>query len=96
MLQQATKKQIYDTLICDDILVSLRNIAPADLIIASDVINYFGDLNELMSTVYNALLSDGHWIFSTETPTKHGEGLQPSGRFCHHPNIVMTAKERVF
>ena len=36
-------------------------------------------------------VSFGFFARAIETPTKHGEGLQPSGRFCHHPNTVMTA-----
>jgi predicted TPR repeat methyltransferase len=63
--------------------------APAafDLIVAADVLVYFGSLENLISTFARVSSSGGHLIFSCELATESeaplGWRLLASGRFAH-------------
>ena len=84
MLDEATKKGIYDDLIKQDILGYL---ASADLnfdyFIATDVFVYFGDLSDVFRLIKSRNKNSGKLVFSTE----HFDGadflLEQSGRYSH-------------
>ena len=87
-LRQAAAKGIYDRLTTADITDALAN-GPAcryDLVLAADVLIYFGDLAALMRAVSHAMVPAG-WMFgSIESGQAMPYRLCPSGRFAHHPD----------
>lgn len=89
MLEQAEKKKTYDTLVCEDLISFLqRSATQFDLIVAADVLIYFGDLAPLFSAVGKALRPGGLFAISTELLSGEGYRLLPSGRFAHAPEYV--------
>lgn len=89
MLEQARQKGIYDSLVCSE-LTSFLTIAPArfDLIIAADLVIYFGDLVPLAAGMALSLKPGGWVAFSTEVAESSGWRLLSSGRFAHDPAYI--------
>lgn len=84
MLELAAQKRIYDQLECDDLLSVLSRSGPVDLITATDVLIYTGDLAPICTSVAATLRAGGTFAFTVEA----AEGcepvsLQPSGRYRH-------------
>lgn len=91
MLEIAKQKKIYTDLVCDDICHYMENSAAFfDLIVASDVLTYFGDLTKLFVRVARTLTPDGMFVFTfTENDiNKNDFFLAPSSRFVHTVNYV--------
>ena len=84
MLALAAEKNVYDELAQAEILEYLAR-APGgiDLVIAANVLIYFGDLASLAAGVARILRPGGRFIFDVEK----GAGMQPgfhvSGRYTH-------------
>ena len=89
MLEQAQKKEIYDALVCEELIAFLRR-SPLqfDLMVAADLMIYFGDLGPIFSGASAALRSGGLLACSTESSTGKGYRVQPSGRFAQSPECV--------
>ena len=84
MIEKARERGIYDDLIVGNITESLRGEKGAfDLILASDVFVYVGNLDQVFAGCRDTLRGEGIFAFSTE----HAEGdsyiLRPSARFAH-------------
>ncbi|MEE6207261.1 MAG: tetratricopeptide repeat protein [Alphaproteobacteria bacterium] len=91
MLEIARNKKIYSELICDDICHYLENsIIFFDVIVASDVLTYFGDLTKPFVRVSRSLAPNGYFIFTfTENDiNKNDFFLAPSSRFVHLPTYI--------
>lgn len=89
MLALAKQKNIYDELQQQDVLVFLENkIACYDLIIASDVFVYIGDLSIVFAKIKQALMSNGYLIFNAEINNQADYALTESGRFNHSKNYL--------
>lgn len=54
-----------------------------DLVVAGDVLNYFGDLKAVFNSVKNRLLSGAHFLFTTESAIGNNYVLSETGRFSH-------------
>jgi predicted TPR repeat methyltransferase len=84
MLEIAEQKGIYTELHDADILAFLiKQDKHYDLIMAGDVLVYFGDLQPLFTKVKNALNKDAYFIFTTEISYEQNFILHDSGRFAH-------------
>jgi len=94
MLDIARRKGTYDRLECRDALQSLASEVERsfDLVLAADVLVYFGDLSALLAGVRRVLRSDGLFAFSVESleagPGPAGNFRQdysmgPFGRYLH-------------
>ncbi|MDB5748567.1 MAG: hypothetical protein JWP72_3415, partial [Massilia sp.] len=92
MLEQARATALYDELACADIEAWLAGRPAAfDLVVAADVLVYFGDLAGLFAQVRAALRPGGWFCFSTEAleATEAGGSasadfvLLPSNRYAH-------------
>lgn len=89
MLAQAKEKGIYDELHAMEINAFLQqNKKQYNLIVAADVLPYFGQLDELFQAVKTHLQTKGYFIFTTEISTEQPWMLQSSARFSHHPNYI--------
>jgi len=84
MIERAAKRNIYDELVVGDLLITLRaRPSRHDLVLAADVLIYFGDLHPITAAVHATLRPRGLFAFTVE----RGEGapvtLQQNGRFAH-------------
>lgn len=86
MIAQATRLDTYEKLIQGDYQAYLADpdLQPFDIIVASDVLVYRGDLQDLFDSLPKALVRGGSFVFSVETTTfVDSYQLKPSGRFAH-------------
>ncbi len=91
MLALAAEKAIYDRLVESEILAFLQETAETySLIIAADVIPYFGELDTLFHLLKKRLATHGLFIFSTEISDDQPWKLQSSARFCHSATYIQT------
>lgn len=97
MIAEAKKKNVYTTLLASDIGEYLKkNTEKYDIIISSDVLIYFGDLEIVFKGVDKALNSEGLFSFSIESLHHSAEDyvLDDSGRYKHnHRYILQLAKD---
>lgn len=97
MLARAETRGMYDSLVCED-LVSFLSRSPRvfDLIVAADVMIYFGDLGNVLASAALATRQGGWLIFSTEAFGGPKYRLLPTGRFAHAPDYVQQAASPEF
>jgi predicted TPR repeat methyltransferase len=96
MLEKAREKGLYDELVEMELVDFLRSHEGTfDRIVASDVLNYFGDLAPLLEHAANALLPEGTLAFSVECGDPGlGFTLGPHGRYGHDKDYVIDLMER--
>ena len=85
MLEAAKEKQTYTELYAADLIDVLENYnATMDLVIAMDVLCYFGDLTHIFQRCHDVLAEKGIFAFSTVKPkTSALWELQVQGHFVH-------------
>ena len=88
MLDQATAKGIYDTIIKSNIIDYLTTAGKFDLFIAADVLPYFGDLDPLFALIKEHGTHGAAFVFSTESAVLDGYHLATTGRFQHGPSYI--------
>jgi predicted TPR repeat methyltransferase len=98
MLAEARRKERYADLQEADIMSFLkRDVSQWPLVIAADVVPYFGELTELMIGISQRLSRDGWFVFSTEQLLADRDGvlpgngewaLQHEGRFAHSQSYL--------
>ncbi|HVT62230.1 MAG TPA: methyltransferase, partial [Legionellaceae bacterium] len=89
MVTIAREKKIYDDLIAAELLHFLHdNTQRFDLIVAADVLPYFGHLEPLFRAVKSCLAPHALFWFTTEISSSEDWLLQNSIRFCHHPKYI--------
>jgi predicted TPR repeat methyltransferase len=97
MLEQAAKLGIYDQLLCEELTAFLnRSAGRFDLVVATDVAVYIGDLLPVFAAAAKAIRPGGLFAFSTESSTGTTYRLQPSGRFAHSPEYVRSFASPAF
>ncbi|MFC5511944.1 tetratricopeptide repeat protein, partial [Massilia jejuensis] len=101
MLEQARATGLYDELARADIGAWLEARADdLDLVVAADVLVYFGPLETLFAQVRRALRPGGWFCFSTEAIEADAgpdHVLLPSSRYAHSPDYLRRlARERGF
>jgi len=92
MLKRAQATGRYDALIEAE-LGSFLDAHPRSFDVCAfvDVLNYFGDLNAILSSAARALKPMGLLAFSVERSRHPGSQLHPTGRYSHHPGHVRAA-----
>jgi predicted TPR repeat methyltransferase len=84
MMAEAQDKQVYDQLVPGDVVEELKTRPDAlDLIVAADVMVYFGELGQFFAAAANALRPGGVFLFSVETAVNGDYLLLPTQRFAH-------------
>src|SRR5690606_25476197 len=85
MLQHADRKAVYDTLLCADAVTALdQHQGRPDLVVASDVLIYIGDLDPIFERVARNLEPGGLCAFTTEVAAPGLRWfLRSSGRYAH-------------
>lgn len=99
MIAASDDKDLYADLFVGDAETFLRaapeilvdDYAPWDLIAATDVLPYLGDLSPLFDTVAAHLTAGGVFAFSSETPAEDGEPVVvgPKHRFGHSEGYLI-------
>lgn len=89
MLAIAKNKDVYQTLVCQDISAYLAEAdVQFDLIVAADVLPYFGSLDAIFTNICNKLINNGVFIFTTEISTDKDWQIQESIRFRHSSRYI--------
>lgn len=93
MLAQAARRAVYDELVRAELTQYLAGCAHAfDLLIAADVLCYFGELDAALRGMRRVLAPDGLAVFTLEKlppeQTGHAFLLQSHGRYAHSPEYV--------
>jgi len=97
MLEGAAARDVYDTLACEELAGFLRRSPGGfDLMVAADVMIYFGDLAPIFDAAAGAIRTGGLLAFSTETGVEAGYRLKPSRHFAHAPDYVRAAAGEAF
>jgi predicted TPR repeat methyltransferase len=92
MLELAAAKKCYDQLECRDLQSALAQSGPVDLITATDVLIYTGDLHPVCQAAARALRAGGHFAFTVEAAEDdQAVSLQSSGRFRHSQSHIEAA-----
>lgn len=92
MIDKARERAIYDQLIVGDLLEYLASTKADqfDLIAATDVFNYVGNLLPVFEQVSRILTSGGWFTFSIEAAPDSASDfvLDKTGRYQHHKNYL--------
>ncbi len=91
MLGKARARRVYDELIESELISFLqRDSRKVDLIAATDVLIYIGQLEPMFVQIALHLADDGIFAFSIESPTDLTEDfrMETSGRFTHHTRYI--------
>lgn len=88
MLDVAKEKSIYDELKRCDVIDALQQFHDIDLIIASDVFTYIGNLNNVFKHAKLALKPDGYFAFSVEKTSEKDYILQQTIRYAHSEKYI--------
>lgn len=99
MLEKAREGGEYDDLTEAELTgFMIDNPDDYDLIVAADVLIYFGDLQPVFEAAENALRMGGHLLFSLEhlddAESASGYFLNPHGRYSHTQKYVRQTLER--
>ncbi|MGD9801456.1 MAG: methyltransferase domain-containing protein, partial [Parvularculaceae bacterium] len=89
MIEKAREKGVYDALSAGDIQSALHNAtAHYDLILAADVLVYFGELAKVFAAVASRLEQGGLFAFSVEKGAGADWSVHASLRFTHSADYV--------
>ena len=89
MLKRAEKKNIYNQLIKDDLIDYLEKTKNKyDLIIASDVFIYTGNISKVFNLIRKKLTDGAYFIFSTELFSGNNFKILKTGRFAHSQEYI--------
>lgn len=89
MLEVARQKNLYDDLIASDAIAYLQQHPSSfQLMVAADVLVYFGDLSLLLEAAASALAASGYLVFNVEVGVEHDFMLTLSGRFAHRRSYL--------
>jgi predicted TPR repeat methyltransferase len=95
MLDLAHRKDIYDRLVCGELLEFLAQEAAAgtsyDLVVAADVFVYLPALKPVAAAVRTVLAPAGLFAFTVETHEGEGALLRPTLRYAHGKAHVRAA-----
>jgi predicted TPR repeat methyltransferase len=98
MLKIARRRQVYDDLICDELVDFLSTRSERfDLAVAADVFVYIGDLSEVFQAVQCRLRPGGLFCFSVEAGDDEDFALGTNLRYAHSAAYLRKlAKDHVF
>lgn len=98
MIEKARGRGVYDVLLVADITEAMANAeAPVDLVLATDVFVYVGDLAAVFRACRGGLRAGGLFGFSTESHAGEGYFLGEYGRYAHaRPYVDGLAEDNGF
>ncbi|MDG1484449.1 MAG: tetratricopeptide repeat protein [Myxococcota bacterium] len=93
MIAQAERKGHYDALHLGDIEAVLATLGAQDLLVATDVVIYIGDLSGLFAQAAASLVPGGLLALTTEHIDGEGWRLLSSGRYAHSATAIAVLAE---
>ena len=97
MLDKARERGVYDMLRAGEITAELAaSTASHELIVAVDVLVYFGALETLFQHVARRLAPGGLFAFTVEKGTAPGYRLQPTARYVHHLDYLRSCASAAY
>ncbi len=101
MLARAERRGVYDALVCEELVGFLaRHPGQFDLLVAADVLLYFGNLAPLFAAAATALRAGGLFGLSIERDLVEGPSpgyrVLPAGRFAHAPDYLRAVAVAAF
>ncbi|GAA0786943.1 methyltransferase [Marinobacterium sediminicola] len=95
MLQLAAQKQVYNTLSCCALIDFLQTLKPVELITATDVLIYTGNLKPVIEAIPGVLKPGGLFAFTVERHKGTEEVcLHTSGRYRHSQRHIEILAEQ--
>jgi predicted TPR repeat methyltransferase len=96
MLAQAKRKGVYDELVCGELIETLDGISEQyDLVMAMDVLVFFGDLTPIFERVKKVLRPQGLFILDLEKGDEaHRWQLHIFGNYVHSRRYITELAER--
>lgn len=91
MIDQARKRNLYQTFLLADIEHPVIAEASFDLVLAADTLVYLGDLSKVLATARRALRNGGHFLFTVEKKDRDGYDLGPKRRWRHSESYLRLA-----
>jgi predicted TPR repeat methyltransferase len=93
MLAQAAEKQVYDTLVKEELTAFLqRHRGAFDIIVSADTLVYFGSLTAVMAAAAAALRPGGLLVFTLEESDDGADAhINTHGRYSHSSRYVEEA-----
>jgi predicted TPR repeat methyltransferase len=92
MLAIAAGKHVYDKLIQAEIIDYLAHTADSfDVVVAANVLIYFGDLASLAKGIARVLRPGGRFLFDVEKGEGPKPGFHVSGRYTHSLAVLESA-----
>jgi predicted TPR repeat methyltransferase len=96
MIHEARQRKVYDELLVEELTHFLTNRSDRfDLLIAADVLLYFGDLSSVLRAAQQALRGGGFLAFTLEKQDDNLDGagyrLHPTRRFTHTIGYVRSS-----
>ena len=90
MLAQAKLKGMYDKLVESELTSFLNKNTKQkyNLIVAIDVLPYFGDLAQIFAAIKKTLAINGYFIFTVEIGASATWQLAKTARFAHNPDYI--------
>lgn len=89
MIAASRQRGVYDELVHEDLVEYLRRReAPIDLLLAADVLIYFGDLTNFFAAAAARLPAGGQFAFSIELTEDCDFRLQASRRYAHSADYI--------
>ncbi len=96
MLDEAKRKNVYDELICGELIETLKGIKEQyDIVIAMDVLVFFGDLDQIFKHVKQILRPQGLFILDLEKGNETDRWqLHIFGNYVHSRAYISEMAER--
>lgn len=95
MLEIATGRNVYDTLLHGDISQVLDGLEQKfDFFLATDVVIYFQDLTGLFASIRKKAARDALFVFSTEMYDGESFAVTLTGRTAHSADYISSVAER--
>ena len=89
MLRKAEKKNIYNQLIKKDLIDYIESTKNKyDLIVASDVFIYTGNISKVFNLIRKKLTKGAYFVFSTELLSGNNFKILKTGRFAHSQKYI--------
>ncbi len=91
MIELAQQKNLYDDLKVGEIMDYLtQSTTNYDLLLAADVLAYFGNLAPLFASIKKRCLKNAYFLFTVEETEQEDYLLRKTGRFSHSKHYVQT------
>lgn len=95
MLAKAEQTGLYSNLVCGSLVdIDKRFNNEFDLVVAADVLIYFGQLDTVFIKVAGVMRPKGYFIFSLEFSESESWEIQANGRYAHSPDYVCKIAEQ--